>query len=128
VTATLAAQMDGLKGLLVAASITPSVFEWPVESVTPPASIIGYPEAPISIHDVFQAPSGEIEFPLWVVVGRTSTKDARDQASGYIETVPVALEGVQSFGAVLVKTAEFAFIVVGQVPYLSLKFIVGVLS
>ena len=126
----LTATMDGIGDLVEAAALVPNVYRWPAESVTVPCAVVGYPTA-IDLDATFQRGTDRVALPLWLVVGRTTTKDARDALSvllGAAPSVKATLDGAQSFGDLRVTDAEVSEIVIGGVSYLGLRFTVDVLT
>lgn len=58
-----------------------SVFDYPVDSVTPPAGILGYPDS-IDYDVTYQR--GEMSFtnlPVYMITDRTDSKSARNQVA-----------------------------------------------
>ena len=126
----LAASMDGLAALCVTAAIAPNVYAYPREDVTVPAVIVGYPTA-IDFDTVFARGGDRAEIPVWHVVAKTGTKDARDALSAALadaSSVKSALDGSQSFGAVRVTDAEISEVTIAGVVYLSVKYTVEIFS
>lgn len=94
----IAGVMDALA--TKARTVYPRAYGYPVESVQPPAVVVSYPEDDITIHSTFGRGSDEAEFPIYVVVGKSSEKPARDALSAAIagagnlaSAVDGALEG-----------------------------------
>jgi hypothetical protein len=78
----LAAIMDAIADAL--GSITGlRAYGWPLESIAPPAVIVGYPES-IDYDYTFGGTKTEATFPAWLVVGRVSDRTARDTLSSYL--------------------------------------------
>jgi hypothetical protein len=127
VIANLTAVMDGLAGL--AAGLAPDVYAWPVDSVSVPCIVVGYP-TDIVLDVTFQRGGDEMTVPVWFVVGETSTKDARDRLSTILadaSSVKSALDGSQSFGDVRVTDVGIETIEIGAIKYLGAKFDVEVI-
>lgn len=125
----LTATMDGIAALLLSASVAPNVYAYPVESVTVPCAVVGYPTE-IALGVTFQRGHDTATFPVWVVVGKSGTKDARDALSLAITgaaNVWTALTGTQSFGDVAVLNVEPAPITIAAVEYIGLKYTVEVI-
>jgi hypothetical protein len=124
VIANLTAVMDGLAALASAAGLAPDVYAWPVDSITVPCVVVGYPSE-ILFDLTFQRGGDELTVPVWYVVGDTSTKDARDRLStivGDASSVKSALDGAQAFGDVRVVSAAVERITVGSIAYLAVRF------
>jgi hypothetical protein len=123
--------MDGLAALAVSASLAPNVYAYPVESVTVPCIVVGYPKN-IDFDAVFVRGGDRVELPVWFVVGKTGTKDARDGLSRILadaSSVKSVFEGTQSFAQTIrVTDAEIAEITIAGVDYLGAKFTLEVYS
>jgi hypothetical protein len=122
----VAATMDGLAALM--AGVEPNVYAWPVESVTVPCVVVGYP-SDIELGITFGRGADAATFPVWVVVGRTGTKDARDALSSAItgsSDVHDALTGAHAFGDVDVQSVSVESITIAAVEYVGLKYVVEV--
>ena len=121
----LTATMDGLAALAVSASLAKNVYAYPVESVTVPCIVVGYPKT-IDFDAVFVRGGDHVGLPVWFVVGKTGTKDARDGLSLILadaSSVKSAFEGTQSFAQTIrVTDAEIAEITIAGVDYLGAKF------
>jgi hypothetical protein len=103
-----------------------NVYEWPADSVTVPAFVMGYPEN-IMPKMTFGRGGDEADYPVWYVVGQgqTSSKDVRDQLSlalGNAADVITVLDGVHSFGAVDTTTPHIQPVNVGTVPFIAIRF------
>jgi hypothetical protein len=110
-----------------------NVFSYPVDSITPPGGVIGYPES-ITYDETYQ--QGEMMFnnlPVWLVTGRTDSESARNQASEW--TDPQGGNSVKKFldttsysscDDVQVGTATFDTFSVGAIEYLVVIFDVTV--
>ncbi len=122
--------MDGLAALVTSAALTPNVYPYPIESIAVPCTVIGYPER-IDFDNTFGRGSDRADVPLWVIVGKTGTADARDALSTLIadaSSVKSALDGQHAFGAVRVTDASIQEIAVGGVTYMAVKFSCDVIS
>lgn len=125
--ANLTAVMDGLATL--ATGLAPDVYAYPVDSVTVPCIVVGYPTE-ITFDMTFQRGGDEMTIPLWYIVGKTSTKDARDRLStiiGDASSVKSAIDGSQSFGDCRVVSAAVEEVTVAAVAFLAVKFDVEVI-
>lgn len=126
----MTATMDGLAALITADSLVSQVYAYPVESVTVPCAVVGYPTE-IEFDLTFQRGGDRVELPVWFIVGKTGTKDARDRLSVVLAdatSVKDSLDGSQSFGSVRVTDASIEEVTVSGVAYLSARFDVEVLS
>lgn len=126
-------QMDGLSALLAAASVAPNNFPWPVDSITVPCTVVGYPSM-IGLGITYGRGADAFTYPIWHIVGRSNTIDARDNLSAALTgaaSVWTALTGKQTFGAnvvdVMVHDPDIATITVSGVEYIGLKFLVEVI-
>lgn len=123
-TASMTTVMDGIAALLVSAAFCDNNYAWPADSVTAPCTIVGYPSR-IEFDGTMARGMDTWTFPIWYVVGKTNTKDARNRLSTIINdttSVKSVLDGAQSFGSVRVTTAEVTEITVGAVALLAVKF------
>lgn len=106
-----------------------NVFDYPVDSVSPPAGILSYPER--IEYDVTYG-RGEDMFwnlPLYMVTGRADSKSARNQASDW--TDPAGTQSVKTFldkesysacGSVQVVNATFDSMSIAGIDYLAAVF------
>ena len=124
----MAACMDGLAALVTAAAPAANVFGWPVESIQPPAVVVGYPVS-WDFDMVMNRAADEVVYPLWFVVGRSSTKEARNALSDILSdtgSIKDIIDGQHTFGvfdvSVRVTGAEVTELQVAGVPYLAAKF------
>ena len=127
-TASMTSCMDGIAALLVTAALCDNNYAWPADSVTVPCTVVGYPTR-IEFDGTFARGMDTWTFPLWHVVGRSNTKDARDRLSTAMNdgtSIKSALDGAQSFGDVRVTEARVAEITVGAVAMLAVEYEVEV--
>jgi hypothetical protein len=118
-TADVAAAMDGLA--TACASLADNVYPWPADSVSVPCVVVGYPTT-IDFDSTMARGADELVIPVWYVVGKTSTKDARDRLSTIIPTMKNALDGAYAFGDVRATTAGIAEMTVSATTYLAVRF------
>jgi hypothetical protein len=124
----LAATMDGIAAQVVAWGGVPNAYAYPVDSITVPCVVVGYPTT-LEIAVTFGRGGDHAVFPVWVVTGRTSTKDARDALSVALEggsDLVAAIEGTYSYGDVDVTEATIATFTSAGVEYISLELTVDV--
>jgi hypothetical protein len=107
--------MDGIAGLF-----TGNVYPWPAESVTVPCVVVGYATVAYDLSMGRGADTWTV--PVWYVVGKTGTTDARDSLSAAETVVKAAIDGGHSFGDARVTGAEATEIVISSVTYLAAKF------
>lgn len=120
----LTAIMDGLATLATNASLAKNVYAYPVESVTVPCVVVGYPTT-MDFDTVMARGGDRVEIPVWFVVGKTGTKDARDVLSLILadsSSAKSVFDGNQSFGAVRVTNVAISEITIDSVVYLGAKF------
>lgn len=126
----LTATMDGVATLITNSGLVTNVYAYPVESVTVPCAVVGYPKA-IDFDMTFGRGGDSCTLPVYFVVGRTMTKDARDRLSTILAdatSIKSALDGSQSFGSVRVMNAQITDISFGDISYLSAEFTIDIKS
>ena len=79
----LAAVMDALASGATSAAGLERGYGWPVDTVSPPAVVVGYPEE-FEYDQTFGNTTDRATFPVWVVVGRVSTRAARDAIGSFV--------------------------------------------
>lgn len=127
--ATLSEIMDGLAALAPGA-LTQNVYAWPVESVTVPCVVVGYPTR-VDFDLTFQHGGNTFLIPVWMVVGQTASKAARDNLSTAltgVSSVKTAFDGVHAFGSVRVTDASVETFVIGELAHISIRYSIEVLS
>ncbi len=72
-----------------------NVFDYPVDSVTPPAGLLSYPEAIEYDTTYGNAVMGFNDLPLYLVTGRADSKEARNQIAKWVD--PLGLNSVKAF-------------------------------
>jgi hypothetical protein len=118
----LSAVMDGLAASL--SGLVVNRYAWPVESITVPCVVVGYPSR-LDFDMVFARGADTWLVPLWYVVGKTGTKDARDALSDILSeagSVKALLDGAHTFGDVRVTNVEVTEVTIAAVVYLAAKF------
>jgi len=123
-TTSMAVCMDGLAGLVETANLAENVYAWPAESVTPPCAVVGYP-SDITFDLTFNRGGDQWVFPLWFVVGKSSSPDSRDALSDVLSdavSIKSTLDGLQTFGDVRVTDAKIAEITIAAVTYIAAQF------
>ena len=126
--AAMSATMDGLATLATTAALAPNVYAWPVNAVTTPCVVIGYPTN-IDFDLTFGRGGDTMTLPVWFVVGPTNTKDARDRLSAILAdatSIKSTFDGAQTFGDVRVTDAKITQITIGAVEQLAAEFTVEV--
>ncbi len=68
----------------VPAGATERVYAWPVESVSPPCAVVGYPDQPIEFDATFGRGSDRVRIPLFLLVGKATERTARDALSAVL--------------------------------------------
>ena len=122
---TMAEIMDGLAALVP----TDNAYAWPVESVTVPCFVVGYPSN-VDFDLTFGRGGDTFRLPVWQVVGKSGSKAARDLLSAAltgVASVKEALDGAQTFGDVRVTDASIEEITIAAVAYVGIKFNVEVI-
>lgn len=117
---TLSDVMDGLAGLIGMANSYP----YPAESITVPCAVVGYPTE-VDFDLTFQRGGDTFRIPVWLIVGKSGTVDARDALSERLTGVgslKEALDGSHAFGSVRCTDAEVAEITVAATTYIGIKF------
>ena len=108
-----------------------NVYAWPPPVIVTPAVVIGYPD-PLDLQTTFGRGSDELTFPVWFAVTDQGTnKDARDAISAVLAsgtTIANVLSATGSWGASNCGMAHIEALNVGNVPYLSVRFDVDVIT
>lgn len=110
---SLAATMDDLATALLSEDI-PNVYAWPAESVSVPCAVVGYPTS-LSFDTTMARGGDGVEFPVYILVGKASSKSARDRLSDLIDAAKVALDSNPNWRA---TRADLQTVTVGNVEYL----------
>lgn len=124
----LTAIMEGLAGR--AEGLASNVYDYPAESVTVPCIVVGYP-TDIEFDTAFQRGGDRLTVPVWYVVGKGTTKFARDALSvvlAGVASVKSQLDGDTDFGDVRVTDASIDEITIGAVTYIAARFDTEVLT
>jgi len=79
----LASVMDAIANTITEAGVTDRAYAWPVESVSPPCVVVGYPKE-LDFDVTFTRGSDRALFPVYVIVGKVSDRSARDVLSNVI--------------------------------------------
>lgn len=127
--ATLSEIMDGLAALAPGA-LTQNAYAWPVESVTVPCFVVGYPTR-IIFDLTFKRGGDTYEIPVWYVVGKASSvvsRDALSVALTGVSSVKEALDGSQTFGSVRVTDAVIEEFAISSVTHIAIRYSVEVLT
>lgn len=116
--------MRALASQIETAGLVANVYDFPVESITVPCAVVGYPTAWPFDATFGQVGVGFAVLPLWFVVGKTNTEDARNALSDVLSgagSVKALLDACTAYD-VRVTSAEVAEITVAGVAYLAAKF------
>jgi hypothetical protein len=81
----LANIMDKIADALTDGGVTKRAYAWPVETVSPPCAVVGYPQEPIEFDSTFSRGSDLITIPVYFIVGKASDRNSRDQLSEIID-------------------------------------------
>ena len=131
----LADVMDGLADVL---ATLPGlrVFAYPPDDVAPPAGIVGYPTL-LTYDAVMGGGANRADVPVHVVVGRASSRAARDALTEYVATsgaksFHAALEDDPTLGdraqAARVVSVAGVSLTIGGVSYVAAEFTVDVIA
>jgi len=102
----------------------------PPDEIQPPAAVVTYPDS-YDFDQTYGRGSDRIELPVVVLVGKVSTRAARDKLSGYVNgsgasSVKAVLEAdphtYTAFHTLRVTKVDFDVIAVGAVEYLTATF------
>lgn len=129
------AVMDGLaEALAPLAGLR--IFAYPPDSATPPAAIVSYPETFV-FDFTMRRGSDQASFPVHVLVGRVSTRAARDELVEYMagsgpRSVKAAIEADPTLGGrvdtVQVTTVAGVNLEIGGIGYVAATFTVDVVG
>ncbi|MFW6091623.1 MAG: hypothetical protein ACODAF_07060 [Actinomycetota bacterium] len=104
------------------------VYDYPADSVTPPAAIVAYPDE-IVYDETYGRGMDRLTLPVLVVVGRQSDRASRDNLVGYAsgsgdKSVKQKLEddSYDSCDVVRVERAEFDIVRIAGVDYVAAMF------
>lgn len=123
---TLSEVMDGLAGLIDMSN----VYAYPAESISVPCAVVGYPEN-VVFDLTFMRGGDTFLIPVWLVIGKSGTIDARDTLSGYltgVTSLKESLDGSHAFGSVRCTDAQIAELTVAGTTYVSIKISTEVLG
>jgi hypothetical protein len=120
------ATMDAI-GVRLATISGLRVYDYPADSVTVPAGVVGLPEL-VVYDETYRRGLDMATLDVHVLVSKVSDRASRDAISGYLTTVKAAVDGTLG-GAVAdarVAEARSNTITVGGVDYLAVSFTVEV--
>jgi hypothetical protein len=124
---TMAATMTAIGAALTGAGVA-RVYDWPTESVTVPCAIVAYPE--IDFDFTMRSTTHLATYPVWLLVGRASTRAARAAVDPYLDSIPPALDG--DLGGVVdsasCRSGRLAVTTIAGTQYLGLMFSVEVIE
>lgn len=108
------------------------VYDWPSESITVPAALVGYPES-MTFDITFGRGADQATFPVWLVVGRASDRNSRDALSALIKDatgIKGVLDGDLGGAVQSARLTELTVetVTIGSVDYLSAKGMVEVVA
>lgn len=108
------------------------VFPYWTEKINPPAAIVGWPE-PLTFDATMGRGSDRTEIPIYVAVGRSNARAARDQMSRYADgsgehSVKAAVEShdAEHYDTARVIRVEFDVLTVAAVDYLAATFFIDI--
>jgi len=123
----LGVTMDALAAKLEDGGVSKRIYAWPVDSVAPPAVVIGYPTA-LDFDVTFGRGSDRAVFPIYFVAGRISDRTTRDALSVIVtgaNSIKTALDGPLSStlgGTVRVTDCQVQEVTVGSISLLAAVF------
>jgi hypothetical protein len=108
------------------------VYPWPVDGITVPAIVVGYPDS-MTFDLTFGRGGDSLVLPLWFVIGQgqTSTKDVRDQLSTVIGAAPSiksTLDGDYAWGTVRVADVKIEGVTSGGISYIAALFNLDIMT
>jgi hypothetical protein len=120
----LTLMMRALAFSIADAGLVENVHDYPVESITPPAVVVGYPTR-WDFDSVYgQAGVGVATFPVWFACGKSGDESARnvlgDVMSG-AASIKALLDATIDYD-VRVTSAEVTELVVNAITYLAVRF------
>lgn len=113
--------MDGIAAAIRSAGITKSVYPWPVESITVPCAVVGYPTV-VEFDSTMGRGSDSASFPVYFMVGKAHDRSARDALTGIVKQMKNALDDALGTYALRVIGADISEITVAGVNYLAAIF------
>ena len=119
--------MDAIATACTTASIVTNAYGWPVESVSAPAVIVGYPTA--TEYDVtFGNGAMKATFPVFLIAGPAMDKNSRDVLSGQVLPMKAALDGSLSGTVHTLRVMDVTFdrVVMNDIAYAAARFTVEV--
>lgn len=128
----LNATMDAL-GVRLATITGLRVFDYPPDSISPPAAVVAYPE--LEYDQTYQAGADRATFPVHVLTGKDSDRASRDKLGAYVarsggSSIKTTLEADPTLAGAVdslrVRRATFSTMTVGSVDYLAATFDVEV--
>jgi hypothetical protein len=125
--AHLGALMDSL-GQALETVPTLRVFPYYVDSVSPPAAIVGWPDT-YDYDKTMGRGADALTFPVVVVVGRADARSTRDRLSQFADgtgvySIKAAVDGYDSsvYDSARVTKAEFGTVSIAGTHYLAVTF------
>lgn len=106
-----------------------NIFDYPIDSVTPPAGIVSYPESIQYDQTYGRGEDVFVGLPVYMVTGRVDSKDARNQVSEW--TDPTSGRSVKRYldtesynycDSIQVVSATFDVMTIANIDYLVVIF------
>jgi len=120
----VATRLDTITGLRVSAH--------PPDEIQPPAAVVTYPDT-YDFDSTYARGTDALELPVAILVGKVSTRSARDQLSAYVSgsgasSIKAVLESgtYTAFDTIHVAKVAFDVIQVGAVEYLAATFTLNI--
>jgi|WetSurMetagenome_2_1015567.scaffolds.fasta_scaffold419962_2 hypothetical protein len=116
--------MRALASVIDTAGLVAQVYDFPVENITVPCVVIGYPTTWDFDMVMGSVGVGTAVFPLWFVIGKTNTEDGRNLLSDVMSQAGSIKDLIDACTAYDVRVTEATVteMTVGGVPYLAAKF------
>lgn len=131
----VSAVMDGL-GTRLASISGLRVYDYPPDSVSPPAGVVSYPD-PLDFDATMGRGADRMTVPIHIIVGRVSDRAARDALAAYmagsgVKSVKAAIEADGTLGGAAdssrVVSVSGLDLSVGGVSYVAATFSVDVVG
>jgi hypothetical protein len=124
--------MDAIAEQIISSGLQKRAYAWPVETVTVPCAVVGYPTS-LDFDATFNRGSDNAIHPVYFVVGKVSDRTARDELSGIIANsinIKTAIDG--TLGDVVssanVTDCQIQEITIGAVQYIAARFEIEIYS
>ena len=124
--------MDALAAQVILGNVVDRAYGWPVENIQVPSAVVGYP-TDTTFDVTFARGSDRAVFPLYVFVGKSHERAARDKLSSLITGltgIKESIDGNLGGACQTARVTDMAIqeVTVAAVPYLAAVFSVEVYS